>query len=81
MDRKKKIYEVFNTAVDAYLEYVNNFLTKEKFTEFFNLDELEVERLFHARKDQRENEQPWFAIDYYFQKMNNRNYSEKQIHW
>lgn len=25
MDRKKKIYEVFNTAVDAYLEYVNNF--------------------------------------------------------
>ena len=50
MDRKKKIYEVFNTAVDAYLEYVNNFLTKEKFTEFFNLDELEVERLFSARK-------------------------------
>ena len=81
MDRKKKIYEVFNTAVDAYLEYVNNFLTKERFTEYFNLDELEVERLFSARADQRNNEQPWFAIDYYFQKMNNRKYSEKNIHW
>lgn len=78
---KKKIYQVFNTATDAYLEYVNNFLTKERFTEFFGLDELEVERLFDAAGEASENELRWFSIDYYFQKMNNRKYSEKKIHW
>ena len=79
--KKKKIYQVFNTACDAYLEYVNNFLTKERFTEFFELDELEVDRLFSAAKDAKENGLPWISIDYWFQKMNNRNYSEKKIHW
>ena len=79
--KRKKVYQVFNTATDAYLEYVNNFLTKERFAEFFYLDELEVERLFDAAKDVKENNLHWFAIDYYFQKMNNKNYTEKKIHW
>lgn len=77
----KKIYQVFNTACDAYLEYVNNFLTKERFTDFFDLNELEVDRLFDAAKDARDNNLPYLSIDYYFQKMNNRKYSEKNIHW
>lgn len=78
---KKKIYQVFNTATDAYLEYVNNFVTKERFIEFFSLDELEADRLFDAAREVKENELHWFAIDYYFQKMNNRKYSEKKIRW
>ena len=78
---KKKIYQVFNTATDAYLEYVNNFVTKERFIEFFSLDKLEADRLFDAAGEVKENELHWFAIDYYFQKMNNRKYSEKKIHW
>lgn len=77
----KKIYEVFQTATDAYLEYVNSFLTKERFTEFFNLDEKEVDNLFYAVKDVREHEMFWVTLDYYFNKLNNQNYSEKNIHW
>ena len=77
----KKIYEVFQTATDAYLEYVNNFVTKERFTEFFNLDEKEVDNLFYAAKDVINNEQSWVTLDYYFNKLNNKNYSEKNIHW
>lgn len=77
----KKIYEVFQTATDAYLEYVNSFLTKERFTELFNLDEKEVDNLFYAVKYVREHEMFLVTLDYYFNKLNNQNYSEKNIHW
>ena len=77
----KKIYDVFQTATDAYLEYFNNFITKEGFAEFFDLDEKEVDNLFYAVKDVRENETSWVALDYYFNKLNNKKYSEKKIHW
>ena len=77
----KKIYQVFQTATDAYLEYVNNFLTKERFTEYFNLDELEVDRLFDAAKQTKEYDQSLVCLDYFFQKMNNQMYSETDIHW
>lgn len=79
--KKKKVYQVFNTATDAYLEYVNNFLAKEKFTEFFYLDELEVDILFAAAMEVKHQGQEWNAIDYYFQKWNNKKYTEKKIHW
>lgn len=78
---RKKIYQVFNTATDAYLEYVNNFISRQKFADFFNLEELEVARLFEAAREVKENNLHWVAIDYYFQKKNNRKYSEKKIHW
>ena len=61
----KKILDVFNTATDAYLEYVNNFLTKEKFTEFFDLEEEEVDNLFYAAQETKENELSWVCLDYY----------------
>lgn len=77
----KKIYEVFQTATDAYLEYVNNFLTKERFTEYFDLDEKEVDNLFYAVKDARDNETSWVTLDYYFNRINNKKYSQKKIHW
>lgn len=79
--KKKKILEVFQTATDAYLEYMNNFLTKERFTEYFNLDEKEVDNLFYAAQEVKENELVWVTLDYYFNKHNNKNYSEKKIHW
>lgn len=76
----KKILEVFNTATDAYLEYKNKFITKEKFTEFYDLDEDEVEALFKARKCLMEGD-TWMCIDYYFQKDINKNYTERTIHY
>ena len=78
---RKKIYEVFQTATDAYLEYANNFITREAFTEFFNLDEDEVDSLFYAAKEATEDEISWVALDYYFNKHNNKKYTEKKIHW
>lgn len=78
---KKKILQVFNTATDAYLEYKNNFLTKECFTEFFNLDETEVEELFYAVQEVRDIDIPWMCLDYYFNRRTNKKYSEKKIHW
>ena len=78
--KPKKILQVFNTATDAYLEYKNNFLTREKFAEFFNLDEKELDRLFCAATEAKEEGISWMTIDYYFNKQN-KNYSEKKIHW
>ena len=77
----KKILQVFNTATDAYLEYMNNFITREAFTDFFELDETEVERLFEAVKEVKSGNGQWLSIDYYFTKATNTEYSEKNIHW
>lgn len=77
----KKILQVFNTATDAYLEYVNNFITIPKFIEHFNLDESEVNMLLDAAKEVKENHDVWLGIDYYFTKATNNDYSEKDIHW
>lgn len=76
-----KIYQVFNTATDAYLEYVNNFLSKEVFTDYYELDESEVDNLFLAAQETKELESSWVALDYHFNKLNNEEYSEKNIHW
>lgn len=78
---KKKILQVFRSATDAYLEYVNNFITKEKFTEFFELDETEVDNLFAAVQKVREKRGLYSETDYFFQKLNNKDYSEKNINW
>lgn len=77
----KKIYQVFNTATDAYLEYLNNFLSKDVFTDFFELDETEVDNLFIAAKETRDEGGSWSMLDYHFNKLNNKDYSEKNIHW
>lgn len=76
-----KIYQVFNTATDAYLEYVNNFLSKEVFTDYYELDESEVDNLFLAAQETKELGSSWVTLDYHFNKLNNEEYSEKNIHW
>lgn len=78
---KKKILQVFRTATDAYLEYANNFVTKESFAEFFNLDETEVDNLFKAYKKVRDKEGIYSEMDYEFQILTNSDYSEKSIAW
>lgn len=78
---KKKILQVFRTATDAYLEYVNNFMTKEFFTEFFNLDETEVDNLFKAYKKVSDKDGICSEIDHEFQILTNSDYSEKSIAW
>ena len=77
-----KILDVFQTACDAYLEFLNNFLTREEFTYFYDLDEKEVDELFKAKNDM-ENANPllpWICLDYYFTKRINKDYAEKDIH-
>ena len=77
----KKILQVFNTATDAYLEFRNNFLTRESFAEFFELDEKELDNLFYAVQEAKEVGISWICIDYYFNRLNNKKYTEKKIHW
>ena len=78
-----KILDVFNTYCDAYLEYVNNFTTKEFYAEYYDLDENEVNKLFEAAKLLKEKEfpRPWYALDYFYNKVANEDYAEKEIHW
>lgn len=77
----KKILKVFNTATDAYLEYRNNFLTRERFTEFFDLNKKDVDELFNAVQEAKERENSWTTVDYYYNRRTNKKYSEKNIHW
>ena len=76
-----KILDVFNTATDAYLEFRNNFGTKECFTEWFDFDEKEVNILFEVANEVRESDNSWRTIDYFFTKKVNEDYAEKEIHW
>lgn len=76
-----KILDVFNTATDAYLEFRNNFLTKECFTKWFDLNEKEVDILFDAANEARDSRDSYRVIDYFFTKKVNEDYAEKDIHW
>ena len=76
----KKILEVFNTATDAYLEYLNEFVSQDSFADFYDLDEEEVETLFAARRELDFND-PFACIDYHFNKLKNKNYTETEIHY
>lgn len=78
----KKILEVFNTATDAYLEYLNEFVSQDSFADFYNLDKEEVETLFAARRELDYNDPlPFCCIDYHFNKLTNKNYQETEIHY
>ena len=77
----KKILQVFRSATDAYLEFKNNFITREAFVEFFNLDEKEADNLFAAARFVKDHQGFYSEIDHYFQVLNNKDYSEKSIKW
>ena len=63
------------TYTDAYLEFRNNFLTKEKFTEHFRLKKEEVDQLFYAAKICRAMGDTWRSLDFYY----NRQYNEAEL--
>lgn len=77
----KKILQVFRSATDAYLEFMNNFITREAFVEFFNLDEKEAYNLFVAARFVKDQQGFYSEIDHFFQILNNKDYSEKDIKW
>ena len=76
--RRKKILKVFRSYCDAYLEYVNNWLTWEKFVEFFELDEKECENLLQAVKMMNAQDNTAYnSLDYFYHKVANTKFSEK----
>lgn len=78
---EKKILQVFRSATDAYLEFKNNFITREAFVEFFNLDESEADNLFTAARFVIDQQGMYSEIDHFFQVLNNKGYTEKNIKW
>ncbi len=78
---EKKILQVFRSATDAYLEFKNNFITREAFVEFFNLDVNEADNLFAAARFVIDSQGLYSEIDHFFQILNNKDYSEKNIKW
>lgn len=79
--KSKKILEVFRTYTDAYLEYVNNWINIGNFAEFYGFSEMETQRLLDAVKLMRENniDGRWVELDYYYNKLHNRDCSEPNI--
>lgn len=78
---KKKILQVFRSATDAYLEFKNNFITREVFVEFFNIDNGEADNLFTAARFVIDQQGMYSEIDHFFQILNNKDYTEKNIKW
>lgn len=62
----KRIKDVFASYCDAYIEYMNNFLTVDYFCEFYDISENEFMKVHDIvqTKIKRYNLQ-FFAIDYY----------------
>lgn len=78
---KRKVLDVFQTATDAYLEFLNNFITKEKFIEHYNLDETDADCLFTAAVAVREKNGCYTETDYFFNIYTNEDYTEVGVHW
>ena len=62
--KTNKILSVFKTYCDAYLCYMNDFITMQGFIEYFNFSEKEVETMFNARQKIGKDE-TWRCLDYY----------------
>ena len=76
-----KILDVFQTYCDAYLEYINNFLTVEAFESFYNIDPNEVNALMVAAKATRHEGGTYREIDWSMNRTTNTKYTEKNIHF
>ena len=74
----KKILEVFRTYTDAYLDYVNNWLDYNNWAKHYGFTFTESQTLLNAvnemRKDGREG--TWIELDYYYNVVNNKDYTE-----
>lgn len=73
----KKILEVFRTYCDAYLEFLNNFLSGSCFCECYELDEKEFIYLLKAVAEVKKHNGRYCEIDYYYNSITNSGYSER----
>lgn len=75
----KTILEVFRTYTDAYLEYVNNWISYDTWAEFYGFDQNERKRLLSAVNlmKSQDFECRWTELDHYYHIANNNEYTEK----
>lgn len=74
----KKILEVFRTYTDAYLEYVNNWLDYNKWANWYEIDYAERQKLLDAVNEMRKSgkDGSWSELDYFYNVVNNYEYTE-----
>lgn len=69
----KRILSVFASYCDAYLEYVNNFITVDAFCDFYNIRKSEFMRLHDiVQHTIKPGNLPLCAVDCFMQRMNNK---------
>lgn len=74
----KKILQVFRTYTDAYLEYVNNWLDYNKWANWYEIDYAESQKLLNAVNEMRKSgkDGSWSELDYFYNVVNNNEYTE-----
>lgn len=76
-----KILDVFRTYCDAYLEYVNNFITVEKFVSYYDLNDTEVNQLMIAARAVRHEGGTYREIDWSMNRTTNTKFTEKEAQY
>ena len=76
-----KILSVFRTYCDAYLTYLNEFITVDAFESFYDLDPNEVNALMVAAKATRAEGGTYREIDWSMNRTINTKYTEKGKEW
>lgn len=74
----KKILQVFRTYTDAYLEYVNNWMDYNKWANWYEIDYAESQKLLDAVNEMRKSgkDGSWSELDYFYNVVNNNEYTE-----
>lgn len=74
----KKILQVFRTYTDAYLEYVNNWVDYDRWTNWYEIDYAESQKLLDAVNEMRKSgkDGSWSELDYFYNVVNNNEYTE-----
>lgn len=74
--RDKKILEVFRTYTDAYLDYLNNWLNYHNWVEYYGFSFAESQSLLNAVDEMRKDNGKWRELDYYYNVVTNKEYTE-----
>lgn len=77
----KKILDVFRTYCDAYLTYLNEFITVDAFVSYYDLDENEVNALRVAALAVRHEGGTYREIDWSMNRTVNVSFTEKDKQW
>lgn len=76
-----KILDVFRTYCDAYLTYLNEFITVEAFESYYDLDPNEVNALMVAARAVRNENGTYREIDWSMNRTINTKFTEKEKQW